>query len=190
MLREMNHRVKNMFSIISGMVRLASRTTDSVEDLVDGIQTRVNALARSHDLTQNAPARQTLTLEQTIRASLEPYSGEAVARIEGPVVPIASQELTALSLLLHEWATNAAKYGVLGPADGHLEVTWRRERGGHVILTWNEIHRQEVEPSDGASGFGSTLVQLSAVQLNGQVSVEYGNHERRMTLTYAPDSWS
>ena len=186
MLREMNHRVKNMFSIISGMVRIAGRSTDSVEGLVDGIQTRVNALARSHDLTQRRPGSRSLTLEDTVRASLEPYAGQAGYQVSGPTVEVDDQDLTALSLLLHEWATNAAKYGVLGPCDGRLEVLWERKTDGGVILTWNEIHSAQVEPDDGASGFGSTLVQLSAVQLNGTVSVEFGEHERRMTLAYGP----
>lgn len=121
-----------------------------------------------------------------MRASLEPYAGQAGYRVEGPAVAVEDQDLTALSLLLHEWATNAAKYGVLGPAQGRLEVLWERKNDNGVVLTWNEIHTDEVEPDNGASGFGSTLVQLSAVQLNGSVSVEFGKHERRMTLTYGP----
>lgn len=132
MLREMNHRVKNMFSIISGMVRIAGRSTDSVEDLVDGIQTRVNALARSHDLTQRRPGSRSLTLEDTVRASLEPYAGQAGYRVEGPAVAVEDQDLTALSLLLHEWATNAAQIwrARTGPGAARSALgTKKRQRG-------------------------------------------------------------
>ena len=99
---------------------------------------------------------------------------------------MATQELTSLSLLLHEWSTNAAKYGVLGHTPGRLEVSWRRD-GRFVELVWNEIHEARVEQDDGAAGFGSTLVQLSAVQLGGTVSVDFSDYERRMVLRYVPD---
>ncbi|KAB2539872.1 chemotaxis protein CheB [Salipiger aestuarii] len=187
MLREMNHRVKNMFSIISGMVRIAGRRTSSVEALVDGIQSRVNALARSHNLTQNMPGTRGLPLEDVIRTSLAPYAEQGAWRIDGPRVMVARQDLTALSLLLHEWATNAAKYGVLGPSDGRLEVTWVHEGDGKIVLTWNEIHTTPVEHDSGHAGFGSTLIQLSATQLNGAIDVDIDGNSRRMTLTYAPE---
>ena len=188
MLREMNHRVKNMFSIISGMVRIAGRKADNVEDLVEGIVSRVNALARSHNMTQRAPSSGQLTLEDAIRAALEPYEGKGDAKIDGPEVPAGSEDLTALSLLMHEWATNAAKYGVLGPADGRLDVTWTQEDDGRVKLTWNETYAEPIERSEGPSGFGSTLVELSAAQLRGSVTVDAQPHERRTTLTYEPQA--
>ncbi|ETX16592.1 chemotaxis protein CheB [Roseivivax halodurans JCM 10272] len=188
MLREMNHRVKNMFSIISGMVRMAGRTTDSVPDLIESIENRVTALARSHDLTQRAPSDGNLTLEDVVSASLEPYAGNAAVRITGPKVTVGTRDLTALSLLLHEWATNAAKYGVLGPLDGRLDVTWETVDDGVVELAWNEIYAAPIEPEDGPSGFGSTLVQLSAAQLRGSVSVDPGERERRTVLTYEPQT--
>ncbi|MHC9235266.1 chemotaxis protein CheB [Pseudooceanicola sp. 502str34] len=192
MLREMNHRVKNMFSIISGMVRIAGRSTSSVPDLVQGIQSRVNALARSHDLTQrsHANARQVLSLEDAVRASLEPYDGLAPMDLQGPLIEIGGHELTALSLLLHEWATNAAKYGVLGQPGGRLEVRWSRDATGEVRIEWNEIHATRVDPGEESSGFGSTLIQLSAAQLNGRIDVVYTGTERRMTLAYVPDASS
>ncbi|NDW33678.1 chemotaxis protein CheB [Salipiger sp. PrR007] len=186
MLREMNHRVKNMFSIISSMVRMAGRRAENVPDLVEGVQTRINALARSHDLTQKTPSGRKFGLEDAIRASLAPYRSDQELSPGGPEIPVATQELTSLSLLLHEWSTNAAKYGVLGHTPGRLEVSWRRD-GRFVELVWNEIHEARVEPDDGAAGFGSTLVQLSAVQLGGTVSVDFSDYERRMVLRYVPD---
>ena len=186
MLREMNHRVKNMFSIISSMVRMAGRQAENVPDLVEGVQTRINALARSHDLTQKTPSGRKFGLEDAIRASLAPYRSDQELSPGGPDIPVATQELTSLSLLLHEWSTNAAKYGVLGHAPGRLEVSWRRD-GRFVELVWNEIHEARVEQDDGAAGFGSTLVQLSAVQLGGTVSVDFSDYERRMVLRYVPD---
>lgn len=187
MLREMNHRVKNMFSVISSMVRMAGRSTDSIDDLVEGIQARINALARSHDMTQRSRTGKRLRLEDAIRAALEPYAGQAETNISGPTVPLTSQELTSLSLLLHEWATNAAKYGVLGPASGSLDVTWRSHESGSVEVIWNEIHDRRVIPDKNGTGFGSTLVELAAAQLGGSVTVSFNDNERKMTLVYEPE---
>ncbi|KZY33235.1 chemotaxis protein CheB [Roseovarius sp. HI0049] len=188
MLREMNHRVKNMFSVISSMVRMAGRSTDNVGDLVEGVQARINALARSHDMTQRSRAGKRLRLEDAIRASLEPYDGQADTRVAGPKVLLTSQELTSLSLLLHEWATNAAKYGVLGPASGRLDVSWKTQKDGSVALIWNEIHDRRVIPDENGTGFGSTLVELAAAQLNGSVTVSFNDNERKMTLVYEPEN--
>lgn len=188
MLREMNHRVKNMFSVISSMVRMAGRSSDNIDDLVEGIQARINALARSHDMTQRSRTGKRLRLEDAIRAALEPYGGQAEFGISGPGVILSSQELTSLSLLLHEWATNAAKYGVLGPASGRLDVAWKTQNDGSVELTWNEIHDQRVVPDDNGSGFGSTLVELAAAQLGGSVTVSFNDNERKMILVYVPEN--
>lgn len=188
MLREMNHRVKNMFSVISSMVRMAGRSTDSIDDLVEGVQARINALARSHDMTQRSRTGKRLRLEDAIRAALEPYSGQAETSITGPRVLLTSQELTSLSLLLHEWATNAAKYGVLGHTTGRLDVTWKTHDSGSVELMWNEIHDRRVIPDDNGTGFGSTLVELAAAQLGGSVTVSFNDNERKMTLVYEPEN--
>jgi two-component system CheB/CheR fusion protein len=188
MLREMNHRVKNMFSVISSMVRMAGRTTDSIDDLVEGVQARINALARSHDMTQRSRTGKRLRLEDAIRAALEPYDGQAETSVSGPKVLLTSQELTSLSLLLHEWATNAAKYGVLGPATGTLDVAWKTHKNGSVELIWNEIHDRKVIPDENGTGFGSTLVELAAAQLGGSVTVSFDDNERKMTLVYEPEN--
>ncbi|MHA7874218.1 chemotaxis protein CheB [Roseivivax sp.] len=186
MLREMNHRVKNMFSIISGMVRIAGRTTESVPDLVASIEDRVSALARSHDLTQSSPGAEQLTIEDAVRASLDPYTDGTNIEVTGPRITVNSQELTALSLLMHEWATNAAKYGVLGPVAGSLQVGWEQAADGEVTLTWNESYAEALSSQEGPAGFGSTLVKLSASQLGGSVAVDATAENRTTRLKYIP----
>ncbi|WP_136637678.1 CheR family methyltransferase [Pseudooceanicola onchidii] len=188
MLREMNHRVKNMFAIISGMLRIVGRSANSVADLVEAMQLRITALARSHDMTQRAPAGEALTLADVVAASVEPYDAHSEISIDGPEVAVDVSELTALSLLLHEWATNAAKYGALGARDGRLAVTWAKNESKGITLTWNEVMAQDVVRSEEKAGFGSTLVQLSAMQLDGRLETTIDANTRRMTLEYVPNS--
>ncbi|GGG84298.1 chemotaxis protein CheR [Salipiger pallidus] len=187
MLREMNHRMKNMFSIISGLVRLAGRNTDDVSELVDNIQARISALARSHDLTQRGPHTEGLPFKEVVGVALQPYeNARSDIRYEGPSLRVSREDLTAMSLLLHEWATNAAKYGVLNASGGRLEVTWKEQQNGEIVLEWNEYHSDTVEVQQDGSGFGSTLIQLSASQLNGRVQTEVSGNLRKMVLVYEP----
>ncbi|OCX60987.1 chemotaxis protein CheB [Thioclava sp. SK-1] len=188
MLREMNHRVKNMFSIISGMIRIAGRSTREVPQLVEGIERRINALARSHDMTQRAAKgrHMKVTLNEVLSMTLSPYVGHSKIEMDGPEVSVESHDLTALSLIFHEWATNASKYGVLGPLTGDLMINWQKN-GEEITLEWNETYEARIEPVKTTAGFGSTLVQLSAAQLHGSVSTDTSLTQRRMILTYEPE---
>nr|WP_231592648.1 chemotaxis protein CheB [Pelagovum pacificum] len=188
MIREMNHRVKNLFSIISGMVRIAGRNAQSIPALVEGIERRVTALSRSHDMTQRSAEDGPVTLEDSVRVALEPYDSEAKITCEGPNIEVTTHDQTPLSLLLHEWATNAAKYGVLGPLKGRLDVMWHRRSDGKIDLHWNEIYDERLEKVEtGEPGFGSTLVTLSASQIRGEVSVDSHASGRKTRLTYEPE---
>ncbi|SER70483.1 two-component system, chemotaxis family, CheB/CheR fusion protein [Tranquillimonas rosea] len=187
MLSEMNHRVKNLFSIITGMLRIAGRTAETPREVVDNVERRISALARSHDMTQRGVRGEPITLKRALQAALEPYEGTAPVTTDGPDVALTPKETTSIGLLLHEWATNASKYGVLGPVEGRLDVTWTLDDDGQVTLHWNEIYATEFSQEEAGSGFGSTLVEVSATQLGGEVEVEKDGSQRRITLTYTPD---
>ncbi|WP_370313996.1 chemotaxis protein CheB [Sagittula sp.] len=185
MLHEMNHRVKNLFSIISGMVRIAGHSAETVPDLVEGVTARIGALARSHNLTHRAPAGTRLTLTDAVEGAVEPYAGHASVTVDGPAVPLTPETLTTLSLMFHELATNTAKYGVLGAVDGSLNVSWSLEHGSEVVLDWTERYDvPAVKPSKEKKGFGSTLMQMSAAQLDGRIEVEQTEWMRRTRLNY------
>ncbi|WP_406721538.1 chemotaxis protein CheB [Thioclava litoralis] len=186
MLREMNHRVKNMFSIISGMTRIAGRKAGSVKEFTTELEQRIAALARSHSLTQSGDTGRGLMLREVVKVALEPYEKQAEIRIDGPEVYVQTKEINALSLLFHELATNAAKYGVLGPTEGTLQVSWTVAPKNKLILEWNELYSNRVIPGESTigSGFGSTLIKLSAAQLHGDIEVETSEEKRTTRLSY------
>lgn len=185
MLHEMNHRVKNLFSIISGMVRISGMSAGSVRDLVDGVTARIGALARSHNLTHQAPVGTALTLGDAVRSAIEPFDGHTRVEVDGPAIEVTPETLTTLSLLFHELATNAAKYGVLGPAKGWLAVTWRSDDSGGIQLDWVEHYDEPTVCHDNeTNGFGSTLMQMSAAQVDGRIEIERQPDFRRTRLTY------
>ena len=124
LLREMDHRVKNLFAVASGMVAMSARSATTPQELSSALRDRLMALAKAHALTLEVPSEggsrteQSTTLHALIETILSPYHGRtdddgARVTISGPDIPIAGSSLTSFALLLHEFATNAAKYGAL-----------------------------------------------------------------------------
>ena len=120
LLKELDHRVKNLFSIIGGMVSLSARSALTADDLAKTIRGRIAALARAHALIRiskpaSGAARET-TLEDLVRTIVEPYTdavttpSDSRVMIDGPHVILGTESTTAMALVLHELATNAAKY--------------------------------------------------------------------------------
>ena len=168
MLREMNHRVKNLFAIISGMISAGARSHDEVGRFANDMRERIAALGRAHSLAAPAGALQSIDLAELVEATLAPYRDHAAVRIDGPSVKIHRTCLSPLALMLHEWATNSVKYGALGPASGELDVAWQRVSDG-VRLDWRETGDRPVSVESG-TGFGTILVQTSSRQLGVSVT--------------------
>ncbi|MCU9850249.1 PAS domain-containing protein [Defluviimonas sp. WL0024] len=190
MLREINHRMKNLFSIVAGMLRIAARDAKSVRQLSEEVVDRITALAKSHDLTQMPLGGEGATrLTDLVGVALAPYRGDVT--VSGPDVSVAGGHVAALAMILHEWATNSAKYGVLGALAGHLRVTWHVSEGGQVGLDWAEFYDERQDdgrtPGQERPGFGSTLVQLSAAQLGGETDVEIAPTHRTHRLRFVSD---
>ena len=166
LLREMNHRVKNLFGVVSGLVAATSRLAEDKDDLATRLREQILALATAHQLTlpdlsgEAAEARDT-TLRELISAILAPYSLVCPrVRFTGEDVPVADRMLTSLALLFHEFATNAAKYGSLSVPDGQVAVDLARD-GGDVRVTWTEEGGPSVAAPPEHAGFGTQLERLT-----------------------------
>jgi two-component system CheB/CheR fusion protein len=168
MLREMNHRVKNLFAIVSGMISAGARSHDDVKRFANDMRERIAALGRAHSLAAPAGALQSIDLAELVEATLAPYRDHANIRISGPSVKIHRTCLSPLALMLHEWATNSVKYGALGAATGELSVVWSPVLGG-VAVDWRETADRPVSVESG-TGFGTILVQTSSRQLGVTVT--------------------
>ncbi|WP_299907082.1 GAF domain-containing protein [uncultured Paracoccus sp.] len=179
-LTELNHRVKNLFAMVGGMVRLARREHQDVEALAGDIEARVNALARAHQLivptsALDPAAAAGVPLDELLASLLAPYDQESDAhRIEaiGPDVPLGPKATTHLALALHELATNSVKYGALCLPDGRLRLGWRLG-ADHLQLDWIEQGVAPAQPGTegpaNGSGFGSQLLEMTIEgQLQGQ----------------------
>jgi two-component system CheB/CheR fusion protein len=183
-IREMNHRIKNMFAVIVSILRGAGRGAHSKQELVEVVTNRILALSNAHSLVLRAD-KAGAALRVLVTTALEPFARGAPFTIRGPDLVAPSDSVTSLALILHEWATNAAKYGVLGPIPGALDVSWERLDSGGARLSWVERYNQPTPVPPTQSGFGSRLVTLSATTINAQLHQERDERHFAMTLEFA-----
>lgn len=199
LLGEMNHRVKNLLVLAGGVVGLSARTASTVEDLANDARERLSALARAHELTlprnpsMHFEGEASTSLHVLIRTIISPFDDRAAAggtrvTVRGADVRIpAGGPLTSFALLLHEFATNAAKYGALSSATGLVDILCV-EDGERFVLRWEESGGPAVGGS-GDEGFGSLLAQATVRgQLGGEIAREWRPEGLRITLSVARDA--
>ena len=183
LLKEMDHRIKNLFAIASGAVSLSARSATSTREMADTIQGRLGALATAHQLVRprwvdGVELSAQTSLDALVSTILIPFiegPGEhAQSAIRGPEVVIGGTAVTSMALVLHELATNAAKYGALSLPTGRLDISWRLS-DGRLELTWRERDGPVIEGPPAREGFGSLLARRS---ISGQL---------KGTLDYAWD---
>lgn len=169
---ELSHRVKNILSVIRSLVGHPSQTGLPLADYVAALQGRVQALAFAHD--QVARGDGGGLLGKLVHAELGPYRGQgAGVELAGPGVWLDSRAFPVMALVLHELATNAAKYGALSLPSGRLDVGWEFTAAGDVTLVWEESGGPPVAPPT-RSGFGTALLRRSIpFDLGGEASLDY-----------------
>ena len=161
LMAELDHRVRNILASIQAMISLTGHSAATKEDYAAALQGRVAAMARAHDLLTRRHW-EGADLADVVHDGLQAY-GEAVI-VGGPqgCVLRAKDALNA-ALVLHELATNAAKYGALSVPEGRVHVTWTRGDTtdlAQVHIAWRETGGPEVSPP-ARRGFGSQLIQTA-----------------------------
>ncbi|MBV8682480.1 MAG: PAS domain S-box protein [Caulobacteraceae bacterium] len=171
LINELNHRVKNALAMVQALVRQTLREHHSPKELATAIEGRIMALAAAHDvLTRQRWAG--AELGALAKEATRPYSDDGAFTFSGPVVSIAPKSAIALSMALHELATNAVKHGALTSPDGRVSVAWSAAAGA-VSLEWRETGGPPVAPP-GRAGFGSRLLgRVLEGELGGPAEVDY-----------------
>lgn len=182
LLREMDHRIKNLFTLAVSVLNLSGRSAGSVPQLIESASSRLSALARAHALTlshnfaASPPAARQTTLHTLIEAIFAPHLDEGGARrfsIIGCDMEISGSTISGLALLLHEFATNSVKYGALSSRAGQIKIHCA-DRDGVVAITWSELGEPSVVSPTAAKGFGDLLVRATVTgQLGGEISGDW-----------------
>ena len=177
---EMSHRIKNLFAIVSSLTSLAARSAITTTDMAKDLIQRVSALGRAHDLVRPVGGRPEMRmplLGGLFVVLLAPYAdaelGSSRVHVLVPDIGVGETAVTALALVVHELATNSAKYGALSTPGGRLEVS-STSNGDHVVITWTERGGPPVSSHRGPRGFGSKLVERTmSGQLGGSIVFDW-----------------
>lgn len=187
LVRELRHRVGNLLSLITSLFNNSVKGARSAPEVEEKFLARLMSLARTHSLISQGGWR-TTELRGLVEAVLEPYKDRVA--LEGGEVGISADNGMALSLALHELATNAAKYGALAVTAGQVSVAWSLEGQAddrRLIIDWVEHGGPRVAPP-AASGFGTRLISTVVErQLNGTLTTDYANTglKARIELNWA-----
>ena len=187
--QELSHRIKNIFSVIAGLVGFAARARPEFAPAATDLRQRITALGRAHDFVrphsaQSRPDGRQDSLKNLLGELFEPYQQGPTARIVviGDDVPVDDRSATPMALLFHELATNATKYGALSTDKGVVTVTIAAD-DQRVMIAWCETGGPAILTAPQGKGFGTQLVEMSAVrQLGGRVEREWAEDGLRMTI--------
>lgn len=189
--RELSHRIKNIFSVVSGLASASARDS-AAHDFAAAFRGRVGALARAHDyvLADGPPAgprpgggARDGTLRGLLDVLLLPYDeGGRRIRITGDDLALGRSAATTLALILHEQATNAMKYGALSNGSGTVHVDCRIH-GDSLEIRWEERGGPPPPGTPAETGFGTTMVAGGIGNLGGTIAADWAAQGLRVTLS-------
>jgi PAS domain S-box-containing protein len=172
--RELSHRIKNIFAVVSGLVAVRARAWPHAKEFADELQATIRALGRAHDYVRPFEGRKGSSLHGLLEDLLQPYRDARGGRVavNGDDCTIGEKAATPLALIFHELATNSAKYGALGDAAGSVSVDIASS-GDVITADWFERGLSPGERDSAREGFGSRLLRMA---VEGQLD---GKFERR-----------
>ena len=185
LVSELNHRVKNSFAVIQALATQDDGVR-SIEEYRHVLLGRMGSLARTHDLLfeshwQGAELR-------SLAGTLQPFAGERAEalQLDGAPVCLNSRQALTVGLVLHELATNSAKYGALSVPEGRVRLSWQIEdadEGRRLRLHWEECGGPAVTPPQEA-GFGTELIRRAfAFELGGTADLVFEREGVRLDAT-------
>jgi two-component sensor histidine kinase len=184
---EMSHRVMNLLHIATALTHISSRSAATKEDMARELTNRLMALGRAQKLVRPVRGRENeaTLLGDLISILLAPYdeSGASVRiRVSVPKIRVGQRSGTTLALIIHELATNSAKYGALSVASGTLDVSCNAH-DDEVVVMWTERGGPPVVAPVVLEGFGSKLVQRSmAAEVGGAIAFNWSEEGLVATL--------
>jgi PAS domain S-box-containing protein len=169
---ELDHRVKNVLATVSAIIAQTQEASGSRADFLRGLNSRINSLARTHELLSESNWRGA-SLAEIVRREFAPYTrGNTEAR--GPSVTLKTEATQAVATVLHELTTNAAKYGALSNRNGRVSVKWRWLQNGsrdRLVIEWQETSGPPVLARN-QSGYGTSIIrELIPFELGGSVEL-------------------
>jgi two-component sensor histidine kinase/PAS domain-containing protein len=185
LVAELNHRVKNILAVVQAVSAQTIRASSSLTTFKGAFAGRIQALSIAHDMLTRTRWIG-IGLSELLEAVLAPYRNEGRIVLDGAPVLLPARVIVPLSMVLHELATNASKYGSLSASQGAVRLRWEIIQNGtpQVRIVWSEHGGPPVNASK-RTGFGTTLIQrVIAYDLEGEVDVSFAPQGVHATMTF------
>lgn len=162
--RELSHRLKNTLAVVQSVATQTLRGAIDIRSAQQTLAQRIGALSAAHDILLTGH-QDTALVSDLVNATMSIHADKHRVRASGPQVRLGSSAGLTFSLILHELATNAVKYGSLSNENGHVEVTWSilhsAQGSGRELFEfrWQEIGGPPVKVPEKRS-FGSRLIEI------------------------------
>ncbi|MDO8901068.1 MAG: HWE histidine kinase domain-containing protein [Phenylobacterium sp.] len=171
LMAEIDHRVKNVLATVQALAVQTAKRTSSMDGFLQTFLGRLKSMGSANELLTAARWRGA-AIDHLVAAELGGLA-PSQTRWAGPELFLTPRAANALSLALHELATNALKYGALSVETGQVDVAWRASPSGGFTLDWTESGGPVVSPPL-RTGFGATLLsQVTRRELNGQTRLDF-----------------
>jgi PAS domain S-box-containing protein len=172
---ELDHRVKNVLATVGAIIFQTQNANATIEDFVASVDRRIKSLATTHELLSHTRWHG-VSLHEIIQCEFAPYSA-GKSDIGGPSITLRPQVAQAMAMVLHELATNAAKYGALSNDTGRVSVRWfwlpNAIPDQRLAIEWQETGGPPVSPPN-ASGYGTSIIcELLPYELGGTVDLSF-----------------
>ncbi|KIZ35289.1 hypothetical protein OO17_25905 [Rhodopseudomonas palustris] len=176
LIDELHHRVKNTLATVQALIRLNLAAAPTLEAFRDTIGARIASLAKTHSLLKLKHWR-VIAFRDLLNSELEAYQRQQHVVFDGPDFDMPAERATILGMVIHELATNAAKYGALSAPGGHIDIHWSvapvaGQASATITLTWRESGGPLVAQQR-QMGFGSSLIERLIAQLRGTASFDF-----------------
>ena len=174
LIAELNHRVRNILTLIRGLVEQSKSDVVGIEEFTANVSDRIQALARAHDQITRSNWN-AASLRELVETEVTAYLGAKRDRVvfHGGDAIVKPDAYATLALVIHELTTNSAKYGSLADSHGRVDVTVTQEADGVLGILWVESGGPPVK-APVRRGFGSTVIERSIpFELGGKVDVAY-----------------
>ena len=176
LMAELEHRVKNTLAVVATVIERAREDTKSIDDFVSSLRSRIQSIAGTETLLSQSRGRG-VSLPDLVRTELRPYATGTNTSVDGPPVYLLPAPSHALAMVLHELATNAAKYGALSQSGGHVSVRWRQtaelSSAPMLRIEWKETGGPQVAAPT-REGYGSSVIRdLLAYEMAGRVDLVF-----------------